>query len=91
MAIEKHKETPEVDQNIDNDNHHLILINDNVHTFDYVIGALIEICNHTEVQATQCTMLVHYKGSCDIKKGSLKDLKQLKKALINKQLNATIN
>ncbi len=91
MTIEKRKETPEVEQNINKDNHHLILNNDDVHTFDYVIDALIEICNHTKVQATQCAMLVHYKGSCDVKKGSLKDLKQLRNALIEKKLNATIN
>ena len=43
MTIEKRKETPEVEQNINKDNHHLILNNDDVHTFDYVIDALIEI------------------------------------------------
>jgi ATP-dependent Clp protease adaptor protein ClpS len=69
----------------------LMLYNDDVHSFDYVIGALIEVCDHTEEQATQCTLIVHYKGSCDIKKGSLKELKPMRKALINKELKATIN
>jgi ATP-dependent Clp protease adaptor protein ClpS len=91
MTIEKRKETPEIEHNLNKDFHHLILINDDIHTFDYVIDALIEVCKHTKVQATQCTMLVHYKGRCDVKKGSLKDLKQLRKALIERELTAIIN
>lgn len=69
----------------------LILHNDDVHSFDYVIEALINICNHGFEQATQCTMLVHYKGKCDVKKGSFTELKPLKDALIEKELNATID
>jgi ATP-dependent Clp protease adaptor protein ClpS len=68
----------------------LILINDDVHTFDYVIEALIDVCKHTHQQATQCTMLVHYKGSCDVKKGSYKKLKPLHSALIERELRAVI-
>ncbi|MCY1720125.1 ATP-dependent Clp protease adaptor ClpS [Prolixibacteraceae bacterium Z1-6] len=69
----------------------LILHNDDVHTFDYVIEALIDICKHGYEQATQCTMLVHYKGKCDVKKGGFAALKPLKDALIERKLNATID
>lgn len=69
----------------------LILHNDDVHTFDYVIDALIDICEHEYEQATQCTMLVHYKGKCDVKKGGYTALKPLKDALIARELNATID
>lgn len=69
----------------------LILHNDDVHTFDYVIDSLIEICNMESIQAEQCTFLVHYKGKCDIKKGSFDCLKPFKDGLINRQLNATID
>lgn len=69
----------------------LILHNDDVHTFDYVIDALIDICEHGYEQATQCTFLVHYKGKCDVKKGSFNDLKPMKEALIERELNATID
>jgi len=47
----------------------LILHNDDVHDFDFVIHSLIDVCKHDSVQAEQCTFLVHYKGKCDIKKG----------------------
>lgn len=69
----------------------LILHNDDVHTFDYVIDALIDICEHGYEQAAQCTMLVHYKGKCDVKKGYFEELKPMKDALLNRELNATIN
>lgn len=69
----------------------LTLHNDDVHTFDYVIEALIDICEHCYEQATQCTMLVHYKGKCDVKKGAFDALKPMKDALIKRELNATID
>lgn len=69
----------------------LTLHNDDFHTFDYVINALIDICEHNLEQATQCTMLVHYKGKCDVKKGGFAALKPLKDALIERKLNATID
>lgn len=92
MTKEKIKSIPELDEFISSEKEHfLILVNDDIHTFDYVIDALIEICNHTTQQATQCTMLVHYKGSCDVKKGSLEELRPLRKAFINKELRAKIS
>ena len=69
----------------------LTLHNDDVHSFDYVIDALIDICEHGYEQATQCTFLVHYKGKCDVKKGGFSALKPLKDALIDRELNATID
>ena len=49
----------------------LVLHNDDVNTFDFVIECLIEICKHTLEQAEQCTILVHYKGKCTVKTGSM--------------------
>lgn len=69
----------------------LVLVNDDHHTFDYVIDALMEICEHTEEQATQCAMITHYKGQCDVKKGNFKSLSPMRKALIAKELTAKIN
>lgn len=69
----------------------LILHNDDYHTFDYVIKALIEICNLDAEQAEQCTLLVHYKGKCDVKKGSFSYLRPMKNALVQKDLKATID
>ncbi|MFY9154294.1 MAG: ATP-dependent Clp protease adaptor ClpS [Prolixibacteraceae bacterium] len=69
----------------------LVLHNDDYHTFDYVINALIEICDHDVLQAEQCTLLIHYKGQCDVKKGSFSYLRPMKNALVLKELKATID
>ncbi|MCG6189895.1 ATP-dependent Clp protease adaptor ClpS [Maribellus maritimus] len=69
----------------------LILHNDDEHSFDYVINALVDICKHEYEQATQCTIITHYKGKCDVKKGKFNVLKIMKDALIERELNATID
>lgn len=84
-------ELKEVVETTNEDNRHLILHNDEVHTFDYVIETLIKVCKMDAVQAEQCTFLVHYKGKCDVKKGSFEYLKPYKDALIDKELEATID
>jgi ATP-dependent Clp protease adaptor protein ClpS len=71
--------------------HLLILHNDNFNTFDDVIDALITFCNHDDVQAEQCATLTHYKGHCEIKRGSYDELTDLQKALTEKSLNVSID
>ena len=95
MAGKKYHETkPEfegtVKEKTENDRH-LILHNDEVHTFEYVIESLIKVCELEPVQAEQCTYLVHYKGKCDVKKGSYSVLKPYKQGLVDKGLEATID
>jgi len=68
----------------------LILYNDDIHTFDDVIEALIEICKHDLIQAEQCTMLVHYKGKCTVKTGSMDILKPMHEKLIARSLTSEI-
>ena len=68
----------------------IILFNDDVHTFDYVIDSLIEICEHTLEQAEQCTYLVHYKGKCAVKTGEYDELKPRCTRLLQKGLSAEI-
>lgn len=68
----------------------IILHNDDINTFDYVIGCLIEICKHTLEQAEQCALLVHFKGKCSIKTGSLDLLKPMHLELLNKGLTTEI-
>jgi ATP-dependent Clp protease adaptor protein ClpS len=92
MTQKETKNTPDFNCQEDVlDESFLVLHNDDYHTFDYVIDALIDICEHGYEQAAQCTMLVHYKGKCDVKKGGYEVLKPLKDALIDRELNATID
>jgi len=68
----------------------IVLYNDNHNTFDWVINSLINVCDHHPEQATQCSFIVHYKGKCSVKEGSMDKLKPMKDALIDRGLNATI-
>ena len=80
----------EISDTLNKENKFLILYNDDYHTFDYVIDALIDICKHEEEQAVQCTYLVHYKGKADVKKGSYGFLKPMMTQLRKRDLKAAI-
>ncbi|KGL61374.1 MULTISPECIES: ATP-dependent Clp protease adaptor ClpS [unclassified Polaribacter] len=70
--------------------HEIVLHNDEVNTFDFVIEALISVCEHTLEQAEQCTMLVHYKGKCTVKSGTYKDLEPRCSKLLHLGLSAEL-
>jgi ATP-dependent Clp protease adaptor protein ClpS len=78
-----------VQENIDLNNE-IVLFNDDVNTFDHVIETLILVCNHTVEQAEQCAILVHYKGKCTVKTGSLKELTRQCSLLLEAGLSAEI-
>jgi len=69
----------------------LVLHNDDIHTFQYVIDALIKICNHDAIQAEQCALFVHFRGQCPVKGGYFNQLKPMKDKLILKNLRVTID
>ena len=70
--------------------HHIVLHNDDVNTFDFVINSLINVCEHTEEQAEQCTWLVHFKGKCTVKTGELKELEPRCSKLLSLGLSAEL-
>lgn len=87
------KEKKDSKVNIDSDradNLSIVLYNDDVNTFDFVISTLIEVCEHTPEQAEQCAYLTHYKGKCDVRHGSANSLKPVCSALCDKGLSAKI-
>ena len=69
----------------------LILHDDDVHDFTYVIDSLIEICDHDSVQAEQCTYIVHYRGECDVKIGKYEQLKAMYNKFLEKDLTVSLN
>ena len=71
-------------------NNEIVLYNDDVNTFDYVIDTLIYACDHTPEQAEQCSILVHYKGRCTVKTGNIKDLEPRCSKLLQAGLSAEI-
>ena len=68
----------------------LILYNDEINTFDHVIKSLVEICGHDPVQAEQCALIVHFKGSCGVKIGMPEVLNAMSKSLNAKGLNSKV-
>lgn len=68
----------------------IVVYNDEVNTFDFVIESLMQICGHTAIQAEQCTMLIHYKGKCSVKTGSLEKLLPMHQQLLSRSLTSEI-
>lgn len=70
--------------------YNIVLYNDDVNTFDWVIDSLVELCDHTPDQAEQCALLVHFKGKCQVKSGSYNELKPICEALLDRGLSAKL-
>ena len=68
----------------------LIVWNDEVNTFEWVIQTLIEVCGHSLEQAEQCAMIIHTKGKYAVKRGSYDELKPQCDAITERGIGATI-
>ena len=68
----------------------IIVWNDEVNTFDWVIETLIDVCGHSEEQAEQCAMIIHFNGKYAVKHGSYEELKPKCDAITDRGINATI-
>lgn len=68
----------------------LIVWNDEINTFDWVIETLMEICRHDRQQAEQCTLFIHFKGKYNVKEGDYDTLKAMCDAITDRGIGATI-
>ena len=68
----------------------LVVWNDEVNTFEWVIEALMEICNHSQEQAEQCAMIIHSHGKYAVKHGGYNELKPMCDAITDRGIGATI-
>jgi len=79
-------------EGVDNQNQaRLVLHNDDFNSFDYVMETLVEICDHSITQAEQCATITHFKGKCEVKSGSLNEMRELRYKLISRGLNASVD
>jgi len=87
----RHKTKP-ADKSADllNTYNDLVLYNDEINTFDFVIESLMEVCGHDFEQAEQCALITHYKGRCMIKSGSYQELKIMAEELTNRKLTVAM-
>jgi len=68
----------------------LVVYNDDYNTFDWVIQCLMDICNHSQEQSEQLSLLVHFKGKAIVKTDSFNILRPMKDALCDRGLSAVI-
>jgi len=68
----------------------LIVWNDEVNTFEWVIETLMDVCGHSAEQAEQCALIIHSSGKYAVKYGSYEALKPLCDAITERGINATV-
>ena len=70
--------------------YHIIVWNDEINTFEWVIDTLIEICGHSEEQAEQCALLIHTQGKYAVQQGNFDNLKPKRDAIVDRGIGATL-
>jgi len=68
----------------------LVVFNDDVNTFDWVINTLVEVCDHAPEQAEQCTLIIHFKGKCSVKVGEFDSLVSMRNEICRRGISAEI-
>lgn len=68
----------------------LIVWNDDINTFDWVIDTLMEVCGHTQEQAEQCSLLIHHLGKYAVKNGDYETLNSMRETITHRNINATV-
>ena len=72
------------------DPYSLVVWNDEVNTFEWVIETLVEVCGHSTEQAEQCAYIIHFQGKYAVKNGTYEDLKPQCDAITERGIGATI-
>jgi ATP-dependent Clp protease adaptor protein ClpS len=68
----------------------IVVYNDDVNSFDWVIICFESILGLSEQDASECAFIIHTEGKCAVKSGSIEELKPLCLKLLNAKLNAKI-
>lgn len=68
----------------------IVVFNDDVNTFDWVIECFMEILGHSSVQAEQLALMIHTKGKATVKTGPKQELEPLTQALCDRGLSAVL-
>ncbi|QEC43892.1 ATP-dependent Clp protease adaptor ClpS [Pseudobacter ginsenosidimutans] len=68
----------------------LIVWNDEVNTFEWVIETLMAVCGHSAEQAEQCAYIIHFQGKYAVKNGTFDELKPQCDAITDRGIGATI-
>lgn len=89
MQIETEEEI--LDKTIETELKKLVVYNDDINTFDWVIDTLMTVCRHSNEQAEQCTLIIHYKGKCSVKEGEFDELAGMRNEICRRGISAEIH
>lgn len=68
----------------------IIVYNDDENTFDWVVQCFMEVLEHTYEQSEQLSIIIHFKGKACVKRGTRKELRPQKDALVERGLSAVL-
>jgi ATP-dependent Clp protease adaptor protein ClpS len=68
----------------------LIVWNDEINTFEWVIETLVAVCGQTHEQAEQCAYIIHFRGKYAVKQGEYDELKPMCDAITERGIGATL-
>lgn len=68
----------------------LIVYNDDVNTFDWVMQSFVDILGHSSEQSEQLALLIHLKGKATVRSAAFNELRPQKDALCDRGLSAVI-
>ena len=70
--------------------HKLVIYNDDVNSYQYIMASLIRFCKHEPLQAEQCALLAHMTGKCQVKSGDFLEMFNLKNKFDDLDINTEI-
>ncbi len=68
----------------------LLIYNDDVNTFDFVISTLMQLFKYDALRAEQLTLMIHFGGKAVVKEGEFDVLEPFCVALLDRGLSAKI-
>ena len=72
------------------DDYKLILLNDEINSFSYIMACLIRFCGYEPGQAEQCALIADSVGRCAIKHGSYYAMEEMKDQLLGFNIKAKV-
>jgi ATP-dependent Clp protease adaptor protein ClpS len=70
--------------------HKLVLYNDSVNNYGYIMACLIKFCKHEPIQAEQCAIIAHNVGQCSVKSGDYLEMLEIKSTFEDLQIKSEI-
>jgi len=90
FSYQEKEDVAVLEETITEDQKDLVVYNDDFNTFEHVINTLIKVCKHSTEQAEQCTLIIHYRGKCAVKKGTFDELRPMKDSICDAGIDAKI-